>query len=222
MSKVLEPVPFCSPRRERQNWIEPIQCLNCSLFIYAENRSMSRGLEVETDDIGRFAFKVRVVAGFVCAQALRLESSLRPHACHAHMSRAKLMGKFPSTPLSRAIGRFPVQRPVNDPRFKPLGVGAGLAAFMSRVQTSESSFSETISPQSHRIDATAQPTADLSDTRSLGQRQNDVRSLRFFRSDLTTPSNACEFSTFWRANHQSCFHTCEDITGVSEVNVTVH
>lgn len=61
VSIVLEPMPFCAPWRQRQDGVFTIQCLNRSLFIDTEDRSILRRIQVQADYIGRFGFKIGIV-----------------------------------------------------------------------------------------------------------------------------------------------------------------
>src|ERR671939_175397 len=61
MAIVFEPVPLHAPRRQRQHWIESIQCFNSAFLIDAEHRCVSRRIQIQTDDIGRFILKVWII-----------------------------------------------------------------------------------------------------------------------------------------------------------------
>ena len=74
---VLEAVAFGASRRERQDGIETIQGLNGGLLIDAEHGGVLRWAQIETEDVGRFAFELGIIAGHVAFQAVRL----RPASC---------------------------------------------------------------------------------------------------------------------------------------------
>jgi hypothetical protein len=63
MPIVLEAVTLGSSRRKRQHRIEPIQGLNGGFLIDAEHGGMLRRPQIQADNVGRFAFELRIVAG---------------------------------------------------------------------------------------------------------------------------------------------------------------
>ena len=82
MPVVLEPVTLGAARRERQNRVEPIQGLNRGLFIDTEHGRMLRRMQVQTDNVGRFAFELGIVAGQVTLQAVGFETGFFPDPMH--------------------------------------------------------------------------------------------------------------------------------------------
>ena len=60
---VLKSVALGASGRERQNGIAPIQSLNGGLFIHTEHGLTLRRMQVQTENIRRFAFELRIVAG---------------------------------------------------------------------------------------------------------------------------------------------------------------
>src|ERR1700740_1053197 len=59
---IFEAVALGAAGRKRQDWIEPIQSLNGSLLIDAENRCMLRRVQIQADDVSRLALEIRIVA----------------------------------------------------------------------------------------------------------------------------------------------------------------
>ena len=82
MPVVLEAVTFGSSWRKRQNGIESIQGLDGGFLVDAEHRGMLRRLHIQADNVGRFAFELRIVAGQVTLQAVGFQGRLlsRPDA----------------------------------------------------------------------------------------------------------------------------------------------
>jgi hypothetical protein len=65
MPVVLEAVTLGSSRRNGQNGIEPIQGLDGGFLIDAEHDGMLRWPQIQADNVGRFAFELRIIAGQV-------------------------------------------------------------------------------------------------------------------------------------------------------------
>ena len=68
MAVVLKAMPFGPSWRERQHRIEPIQGLDGSLFIQAEDCGVRRWVKIQANDVRRLLFKFRIVAGHIAAQ----------------------------------------------------------------------------------------------------------------------------------------------------------
>ena len=75
---VLESMALGAPRGKRQNRIQPIQRLNGRLFIHAEHGRVLRRIQIQADDIGGFGLEVRIVAGHVAFQPMRLQAGFFP------------------------------------------------------------------------------------------------------------------------------------------------
>jgi hypothetical protein len=71
MAVVLEAMPFRPVGRQRQYWVESIQGLDRCLFLDAEHGCMLRWMQVQTDDVRRFGFEIRIVAGHIPLQQVR-------------------------------------------------------------------------------------------------------------------------------------------------------
>ncbi len=91
---ILEAMPFRSPRRKGQHGIEPVQGLNRRLLVDAEHGCMLRRMQVQTDDVRRFGFKVGIVTGQVVLQAVRLQAGLRENALYRRLAHSQLAGQF--------------------------------------------------------------------------------------------------------------------------------
>ena len=83
MPVVLEAVTFGASGRKRQNRIEPIESLNGSFFIDAEYSRVLRRVQVQTENVGRFAFELGIIAGQVTFQAVGLQTGLLHTRCTA-------------------------------------------------------------------------------------------------------------------------------------------
>jgi hypothetical protein len=79
---VFESVAFGATGRKRQDRIEPIQSLNRRLLIDTEHSGMMGRIQVQPDDVGSLGFEIRIIAGHVALQPVRLQSGLSPDAMH--------------------------------------------------------------------------------------------------------------------------------------------
>jgi len=219
---VLESVPFGSTGRKRQNRVESVERLNGGLFVHTEDHSMGRGLEIKAENLGRFALKIRIRTQFVAAQPVRLQPGFSPHARDSHVRATQFLGQSARTPVSRSICRFAMQRPVNDTCFKFFTARFGLATFVSAIKTSKSFVSETAFPQPHCVDTASDFSGYRAQAATGGSLKDDPSPLRVFGTNCSTADHAVEFSTFWRADNQSIFHTRHNRASVSEINVTMH
>ena len=82
MTKILKAMPFGSARGERQNRVKSVECLDSALLIDTEDRSVYRRLKVQANDVGRLFFKLRVIAGDVTTQPMRLNAEMAPETAH--------------------------------------------------------------------------------------------------------------------------------------------
>ena len=122
MAVVLESVTLGTPRGKRQYRIKPIQRLNGSLFIHAEHRCMTGWVEVKPDDIGSFGFKVRIVAGHIALQPMRLQPSLSPGPMTTARSTAALAsvtGSHGFRPKNNVLASRLAKRASTVPAAKP-------------------------------------------------------------------------------------------------------
>src|SRR5438132_3238418 len=101
MTKILKAMPFGSARGERQNRIKSVECLDSALFVDAEDRSVYRRLNVQANNVGSFLFKLRVIAGHVTTQPMRLNTEMAPDTAHARLANAQLFGQ----PIAALVGR---------------------------------------------------------------------------------------------------------------------
>jgi hypothetical protein len=76
MAIVLEAMPFDAARRKGQNRVQAIQRLDGALLVDAEYSSVHRWFEVQSNDVGSFLFKLRIITGHVAARTVGLESKL--------------------------------------------------------------------------------------------------------------------------------------------------
>jgi hypothetical protein len=65
MPVILKAVALGPTRGKRQHRIKPVKSLDDALFVHSEDRAVLRWVEIQSDHVGCFLFKLRVVAGHV-------------------------------------------------------------------------------------------------------------------------------------------------------------
>jgi hypothetical protein len=96
-------MPFGSARGERQNRVKSVECLDSALLIDTEHCSVERWLKVQANDVGGLLFKLRVIAGHVPTQPMRLNTEMAPDTAHARLANAQLFGKPIAAPVAPTI-----------------------------------------------------------------------------------------------------------------------
>src|SRR5215210_498874 len=194
MAKVFKAVPFRSPRREWEHRVEPVEGLNRGLLVDAENRRMRGGLEVKTNDGRRLGLEGRIVTCHVVAAAMGLQSRLGPDPCDSDMSGAQSPCQRTGAPMSRAVGWFSVQRPVENARFEFHRAGSRQPSTVSAVESAKSLGGKAIPPELHGLCAAAKSAADLPHPFAGGQRQQDPTAPHFLGFARPTPAAFHQFS----------------------------
>ena len=100
---VFKPMALNAAGGERQNRVEPIKCLNRRLFINAEHGGMLRWVQIQSDNVGGFRLKVRIIACHIPIQPMRLQPSFFPNAMDGILADAQLRGELAATPLRGTI-----------------------------------------------------------------------------------------------------------------------
>ena len=103
---ILEAVAFSATRGKRQHWIEPVQGLNGGFLIHTEDGRMLGWLQVQPDDVSRFGFEVRIVAGHVPLQAMRLQTSFFPDTVYCILTDAQFSSQFAPAPVRGTVLRL--------------------------------------------------------------------------------------------------------------------
>src|ERR1700756_1127656 len=93
MTKIFKAMPFGSARGERQNRVKSVECLDSALLIDTEHCSVKRWLKVQANDVGWLLFKLRVIAGHVPTQPMRLNPEMAPDTAPPRLANAQLFGK---------------------------------------------------------------------------------------------------------------------------------
>ncbi len=89
---VLEAVAFRPTGRQRQDRIQPIERLDVRLLVDRKDHRVGRRLEVQPDHVRRFGLEVRIGAGEVPFEAMRLEPGALPYPMDGDMADADQTG----------------------------------------------------------------------------------------------------------------------------------
>jgi hypothetical protein len=119
--------------RQRQHRIEPVQGLNRGLFVHDEHHRVLWRIDIQGNDVGRFALKLWIIGGHVALDTMRLEASTRPHPRHHHMADPQLRGQFAAAPVGRTVAG-PAPRPLQNPGLQAGGTFVDRAAQMARIK----------------------------------------------------------------------------------------
>src|SRR6516165_8177671 len=105
MTKILKAVPFGSARGERQNRVKSVECLDGALLVDTEHCSVGRRLKIQANDVGRFLFKLRVIAGHVLTDPMRLNTKLAPDSAYARLTNTQFFSQPIAAPVGCTIAR---------------------------------------------------------------------------------------------------------------------
>ena len=112
VTKVFKAMALSTSRRKWQHRIFSIQGLNGRFLIDREDRRMLRRINVQPDNVGCLSLKLRVVAGQVSLQPIRLEPVFGPYPRNAHMRDIpKFRRQFSLAPVSRTVRGLFLNRP---------------------------------------------------------------------------------------------------------------
>jgi len=106
MAVVLEAMTLGSSRRKRQHGIEPVQGLDGGFLIDAEHGGMLRRPQIQADNVGRFAFELRIVAGHVTLQAMGFQARFFPDPMHRVLADSECGRQFAATPMGGTVAGF--------------------------------------------------------------------------------------------------------------------
>jgi hypothetical protein len=147
MPVIFETVPLGAAGRKRQNRIEPVERLNGGLFVDAEEGRMLGRVQIQADDVCGLAFEVRIVAGHVALQAMRLQTSLFPDAMHSVLADTRLDSQIAAAPVRRSILRLPAGGGEN-PRPQLRSEHRGWLSGVAGIQPVEAGSKEPLLPAS--------------------------------------------------------------------------
>src|SRR6185503_9100563 len=159
MAIILKTVTLGTPGRERQNRVQPIQSLDGGLLINTKNRRVLGRFEIQTNDIGRFPFKCRVIGQHITADSVRPKLRTCPHPRYHHVADPQMLGQFAGAPMGRTVRRG------STCRVKVFGLhgrrtNLDRPASMARVQTRDTICQKPSLPPKHVMFITTQSLHD--------------------------------------------------------------
>jgi len=130
-----------------------------------------RRVQIETEDVGGFAFEFGIVAGPVAFEAVRLQACFLPNAMHGIFADAQHRGQFAATLVRGPVaGFFPSARQNAGAQSRTEHIG--FLAGMIGVQSFESGLPETLLPANDRRCSGLRPLLDGVERRAFGQQQD--------------------------------------------------
>ena len=194
MPVVLKAVTLGSSRRKRQNGIEPIQGLDGGFLIDAEHGGMLRRPQIQADNVGRFAFELRIITGQVTLKAMGFQASFFPDPMHSVLADSQRCRQFPATPMRGTIAGFLAGRRQN-PGPQSRSQDRGLLAGMISIQPIEPGLEEALLPANDRGSTGLQPALDGVEGGSVCQHQDELGAKDVAGRQGTRLSDAAEFRT---------------------------
>jgi len=174
MPIVFEAVALGPTRRKRKNRVEPVQGLDRGLFIHAENSRMPGRIQIQTDDVSRFALEIRIVAGHVALQPMRFQTRFFPDPVHGILADAQFGAQLPAAPVRRAIFRFSA-RGRKDPRPQLRGEHRSRLPGMAGIQPIQARSQEPLHPADDGWGGGLQTALNPAERCPLGQHQDQTR-----------------------------------------------
>src|ERR1700723_756743 len=217
MTVVLESVPLDAARRKWKNRIETVQRLNGGLLSHTKNGCVLRWVQIQTDDVGRFGFEFRLVAGHVPLQAVGLQTGFLPDAMHGVFADAQFRSQLAATPVGRTVLRLPTRGGKN-PRTQLRSQYKSRLSGMAGIQTIDSRSTKTLLPPDDGWCRRPQLLLDGAERRPLGQHQDQSRAEYISGRQRAGLGNAAEFELLAVAEHYGIAgHTYLDVNLTSNV-----
>src|ERR1700692_569326 len=145
MTKILKPMPLGSPGGERQNRVKSVERLDSALFIDTEDSGVERRLHVQTNNVGRLLFKLRVIAGHVTTRAMRLNTEMAPDPADTGLANAQLFGQPIAAPVGGPVGRTSTSG-LQDTGLPLGGTRPRLTPPITRIQSCQTLFLKALLP----------------------------------------------------------------------------
>ena len=217
MPVVFESMTLGAAGRKGQNRIQPIQRLNGSLLIDTEHGSMLWRVQVQPDNVSRFGFEIRIVAGQVALQAVRLQASLSPHPMHSVLADAQRCGKLAATPVRGTVLRLSAGSREN-PGSQLRSQHRSRLSRVAGIQAVDPGSNEALLPAADGRCRGPQPLLDRTERRSLGQHQDQTGAKDISGGQRTGLGNTAEFQSLVFAEQDGIGgHTCLDANRTSNV-----
>src|SRR5438552_7991130 len=207
VAMVFKPMSLGSPWRERQHRVQAIQRLNGCLFIHTEDRSVGRRFKIEADDVTRLGLKVRVVAGHVAAQTMRLQPGACPDPRDPVVAQPKFSSQFARTPVGRAIARS-APGVLKNPSLYFRRILGRRPTFMPRIETTDALLQKAPLPAHNIVLAALQRLHNLAVGVACRQLENELRSLNIIAAPTPRSHPTFEFQALRRSHCNSvCSHS---------------
>ncbi len=166
---VFKAVTLGTSGRQRQLPVLAVQRLNSSLLIDTEHDGMFGRLQVQTDDLGRLALKVRIIRDHVGVQPVGAYPVLAPDALYCREGHVTQLGcQFAAAPVGGAVTWLGFEGAIQNPSFE-LGYSTnGRASWVMGYQSSQSSSAIGTRPAADEAVIAAQRQANINTPRTRG------------------------------------------------------
>ena len=203
---VLKAMTLGSSRRQRQDRIFTIQCLNGRLLIDREHRRVLGWMKVQPDHVRSFSLEINIVTAHVTVHAVGPDAVLGPYTGNGHVRDiAQFQRQFTPAPVRRAVRGLFLQRPFKNPRLLALALGSSDSTCMPRVQTGQSLDQKSLFPTSNEIGVATELLANRPIAFPVGDQQYQSSAARLRRIS-TLPSYPTRQLLSFTLFQRDCFH----------------
>ncbi len=202
MPIILKAVPLGTSWRHRQYWIQTVQSLDGRLLVHAEYGGVLRRLQVQPDDVGSFAFKVRIVTGHIPFQAVRLQSRFVPDTLYSVFADVEVLGQLAARPVRRPVAGF---LPGGAQYFRLQGRrdhGRLLPGMPHLQKPGHAPFLKTRPPACDRRRCGGQFFFDRAIRQAFCQQQNQARAEDIPRRKRARPAHLLQLPSFLQGQHK--------------------
>jgi len=199
---VLEAVPLGPSRRQRQDRIQSIECLDVGLLVQAEDGRVPRRVQVQANDVRGLALEVGIVRRHVAFQPMRLESRPCPHTRDHHVADAEFGAELARAPVRRAVLRRRTGL-LQDLGFQCRGPHPRLTTHVTRVEPADPAFLEAPLPAGDVGRAAAQSLLHLGVGAPLVEHQDQTRPLNHLRARAAQAGELLELPSLCRCNAEA-------------------
>jgi hypothetical protein len=166
--------------------------LNGGFLIDAEHGGMLRRAQIQADNVGRFAFELRIVAGQVTLQAVGFETGFFPDPMHHVFADTQRGRQLAATPMGGSVAGFLAGGRQN-PRPQSRSQNRSLLAGMIGIEPVEPGLEKALLPADDRGSTGLQPALNGVEGSSFCQHQDELGAKDAASRQGTRLSNAAEF-----------------------------
>ena len=196
MAVILKSMTFSATRREWKHRIFSIQSLDRGLLIDTKNGRMLRRMQIQTDDIGRLGFKIRIVGSHVAFEPMRSQSMLSPHAGNHHVRDVQLGPQFARAPVRRPITGLTLHAPLQDARLQSRRQRGSSLPSMTTEEPCQSLLHKTLAPAIYKAIGAVEFVADQGPCLPRIQQQNQSRATCLVGPTGLAADSLSQFRTF--------------------------